>query len=104
MIALLRDAGLRVEETGSVGVSDLHYVLATTPRAGESTSTDDPTLATRSLPPLPKPRWIVPAIVVAAIAAHLLVPLAVAARVTLWAGVALAVVVTAHLIVARRKR
>jgi len=104
MVALLRDAGFRVEETGSVGVSDLHYVLAVTPRAGESASTEHPMPATRSLPPLPKPRWIVPAIVVAAIAAHLLVPLAVAARVTLWVGVTLAVVVTAHLIVARRKR
>ena len=104
MVALLRDAGFRVEETGSVGVSDLHYVLAVTPRAGESTTSDDAMPATRSLPPLPKPRWIVPAIVVAAIGAHLIAPLAVAARVSLWVGMALAVVVMAHMLAARRKR
>jgi len=102
MVALLRDAGFRVDETGSVGVSDLHYVLAMSPRAGESTTADDAMPATRSLPPLPKPRWIVPAIVVAAIAAHLLVPLAVAARVTLWVGVVLAVVVMAHVVARKR--
>jgi ubiquinone/menaquinone biosynthesis C-methylase UbiE len=81
MVALLRDAGFRVEETGSVGVSDLHYVLAVSPRAGESPTTDDALPATRSLPPLPKPRWIVPAIVVLAVAAHLLLGWGVADQV-----------------------
>lgn len=70
MVVLLRDAGFRIEETGDVGVSDLRYALAVAPRAGEAATTDDAIPAARSLPPLPKPRWIVLAIVVA-VGAHL---------------------------------
>src|SRR5688572_9953717 len=62
MSVLLRDAGFRLEETGSVGVSDLRYVLATAPRPGEPATANDAVPATQLLPPLPKPRWIVPAI------------------------------------------
>jgi ubiquinone/menaquinone biosynthesis C-methylase UbiE len=71
MIVLLRDAGFRIEVTGDVGVSDLRYVLAVAPCAGEAAPVDHEVPSIRSLPPLPKPRWIVPAIVVVAVGAHL---------------------------------
>ena len=102
IVALLRDADLRVEETGAVGASDLWYVLAFAPRTGEPAASDGALPATRSLPPLPMPRWLVPAIVIVAVAAHAIAVQQVAARVTLsLAGVAIAavaaVVVGAHL-------
>ena len=69
MVTLLRDAGLHVEETGSVGVSDLQFAVATTPRLGEDSSPAD-VIPTRALPPLGRSRWIVPAVAIAALAAH----------------------------------
>jgi ubiquinone/menaquinone biosynthesis C-methylase UbiE len=86
IVALLRDAGLRVVETGAVGVSDLQYVLAMAPSAGEDAGMDQSTPAARSLPALPAPRWIVPAVVVVAVAGHALVAQQAAARVTLSAA------------------
>jgi ubiquinone/menaquinone biosynthesis C-methylase UbiE len=71
--ALLRDAGFRIVEQGSVGVSDLQYVLGEVPRAGESLVPPDGAVAMRSLPGLPAPRWIIPSILVVAIVAHLAV-------------------------------
>jgi ubiquinone/menaquinone biosynthesis C-methylase UbiE len=71
--ALLRDAGFRIVEQGSVGVSDLQYVLGEVPRAEESLEPPDGAVAMRSLPGLPAPRWIIPSILVVAIVAHLAV-------------------------------
>jgi ubiquinone/menaquinone biosynthesis C-methylase UbiE len=100
--ALLADAGFHIAERGSVGVSDLQYVLAEAPRAGESLAVPDAVVASRSLPPLPAPRWIIPAIVVIAIVAHLVVAQQLVTRIALSvtglaiAGV-LALVVVMHL-------
>ena len=100
MVALLRDAGFRVEETGSVGVSDLHYVLAVAPRAGETVDSAVP--ATRSLPPLPRPRWIVPAILLLGVAVHAFMARSLAMLVSAWVMVAVMVAVVALHAVARR--
>jgi ubiquinone/menaquinone biosynthesis C-methylase UbiE len=112
MTTLLREAGMSVEEAGSVGVSDLRYVLARTSRAGEQPEPDGATPATpatRSLPSLPPPRWIVPAVVAAAVAAHLLVARRVAAHVALSAagiamGALLLAIVALHVLGGRRAR
>jgi ubiquinone/menaquinone biosynthesis C-methylase UbiE len=91
IVALLGDAGFHIAERGSVGVSDLHYVLAEPPGEGESLVRSDVVVESRSLPPLPAPRWIIPAIALVAIAAHLLVAQQLVARVALSAaGVAIA--------------
>jgi SAM-dependent methyltransferase len=66
IIELLERTGHWVVESGSVGVSDLQFVVARRPRSGEN----QPTHAHRSLAPLPAPRWILPAVVVALVAAH----------------------------------
>jgi ubiquinone/menaquinone biosynthesis C-methylase UbiE len=66
IIELLERSGLWVAESGSVGVSDLQFAVARRPWAGES----QPTHVRRSLAPLPAPRWILPAVVVALVAAH----------------------------------
>jgi ubiquinone/menaquinone biosynthesis C-methylase UbiE len=68
IVTLLRDAGLRVGETGSVGVSDLQYVLATSPIPGAVL--DETAPVTRSLDPLPTPRWVLPVGGVALVAGH----------------------------------
>jgi len=109
MVALLRESGMRVQETGSVGVSDLQYVLAVAPMAGEQPMPDDTIPVARSLPSLAAPRWIIPALVVAAVVAHLLLARRVAAHVTLSAaglaaGLLLMTVVVLHLAGARRAR
>src|SRR5262245_36510461 len=66
IIALLERTGLWVVESGSVGASDLQFAVARRPRAGENS----PAHVHRSLEPLPAPRWILPAAVVALVAAH----------------------------------
>ncbi|HKP16153.1 MAG TPA: methyltransferase domain-containing protein [Gemmatimonadaceae bacterium] len=109
MVALLRDSGMRVQETGSVGMSDLQYVVATAPAAGEQATPDDTIPATRSLPTIAPSRWIIPLVVTAAVAAHLLAVRRVAAHVTLTAaglGAAalLLAVVAVHVVAARRAR
>jgi ubiquinone/menaquinone biosynthesis C-methylase UbiE len=81
IVALLGGAGFHIVERGSVGMSDLQYVLAEVPRAGESLVRSDAVVGSRSLPALPAPRWIVPAIVVIAIAAHLAVAQRIVGRV-----------------------
>lgn len=70
IVALVRGAGLHVKELGTVGVSDLHFVLASTPKDDESDDTLQPTPTTRTLPPLPTPRWIWAALIVCALLAH----------------------------------
>jgi len=66
IVELLQRTGHWVVESGSVGVSDLQFAVARRPRAGET----QPTHAHRSLAPLPAPRWILPALVVALVVAH----------------------------------
>ena len=109
MTALLREAGFRVEETGDVGVSDLRYALAVAPHAGETAPSDDAMPAARTHPPLAKPRWIVPAIVVVALAAHLwmagtLARLVSLSAVGIIAGVLLMLFVAVHALGVKRMR
>jgi hypothetical protein len=109
MVTLLRESGMRVVETGSVGVSDLQYVVAVAPMVGERPLTDDTVSVARSLPPLAPPRWLVPSLVLTAVIAHLLVARRAAAHLTLSAAgtVALALllaVVALHLSGVRRAR
>ena len=70
IVAVLSNAGLRIVDKGSVGVSDLHFVVATEPGIGD----DDVRLAGadeyRSLDSLPMPRWIFLVAVVAVVAGH----------------------------------
>ena len=88
VVELLENAGLRVVERGSLGASDLQFALAETPSvatlagadAAERGMGDHP--SARSLPPLPWPRWVVPASAAAVVLAHVLV-----ARLA-WAGLA----------------
>ena len=100
MIVLLRDAGFRIDETGSVGVSDLQYVLATSPIPGVELDGSAP--VSRSLDPLPTPRWVLPALGVALVAGHLAVVRGLSSTLALsvaaMAGVA-AIVVAAHVAV-----
>jgi ubiquinone/menaquinone biosynthesis C-methylase UbiE len=79
VVELLGSAGLRVAERGSVGVSDLQYAIAEAPPAAAPSGADEHRIDTdgpppfRSLPPLAKPRWLLPAGVAAVVLAHLLV-------------------------------
>jgi ubiquinone/menaquinone biosynthesis C-methylase UbiE len=107
MVALLRGAEFRVEETGAVGMSDLRYALAVKSLPGQARPDDDAPVH-RSLAPLPRPRWIAPAAVGVAVAVHALMGLQLAARVTLSAaGLAIAavaaVVAWLHLAAPRRR-
>ena len=100
IVALLREAGFRVESVGAVGIADLQYVLAVAPRAGEVASGVEEPPALRSLPPIAQPPWIVVAILAVAIVVHL----AIAAQLASWvalslAGVLAAIALTAFLIV-----
>ena len=70
MVALLSDAGLRVNEIGTVGVSDLHFVLASAQNVDASRLTLPSTPTTRSLPSLPTPHWVWAAVIVCALLAH----------------------------------
>ena len=92
VVALLTEAGLRVEETGSVGVSDLHFVLATAPVAGIDERTEREAPAFRSLDPLPTPAWIWGGLAVAAVGGHALVLRGVSSRLALSAMAVVAVV------------
>jgi ubiquinone/menaquinone biosynthesis C-methylase UbiE len=73
IIELLSEAGLNVMERGSVGVSDLHFVVATAPSRGHEDREDRQTPAHRSLDPLPAPRWILLVLGVALIAGHAII-------------------------------
>jgi hypothetical protein len=80
--ALLERAGLRVQERGAVGASDLQFTVATAPDALE--------LAPRpALPPLPLPPWIWLTGGAALIAIHLLV-LRMASTALVLSGIGLA--------------
>ncbi|HEY9228319.1 MAG TPA: methyltransferase domain-containing protein [Gemmatimonadaceae bacterium] len=69
IIRLLSGAGLPASEMGSVGVSDLQFALAMKPRD----SIAPPDIASpseRSMPPLGAPRWLLPIVIIAVVAAH----------------------------------
>jgi ubiquinone/menaquinone biosynthesis C-methylase UbiE len=83
IIGLLNEAGLRVVESGSVGVSDLHFALAMAPSTRDDDEHDREAIVSRSLDPLPAPRWILPVLVVALVAGHGLVLRAASARLAL---------------------
>lgn len=92
IIELLSEAGLGVVESGSVGVSDLHFALATAPSTRDDQLHDRETPVFRSLDPLPAPRWILAVLVVALVAGHGLVLRAVSSRLALSAVAVVAVV------------
>jgi ubiquinone/menaquinone biosynthesis C-methylase UbiE len=112
IIALLSEAGLSVVESGSVGIRDLEFALATIPSLR-----DDPNgreaIVTRSLDPLPMPRWVVPALGITLVVGHEIVLSAAPLRLGLLAvtGVAGLVVIAharlasvAHALLRRRSR
>jgi ubiquinone/menaquinone biosynthesis C-methylase UbiE len=70
ILGLLSDAGLEVVESGSVGVSDLQFVLATAPSRSHENRGVRAAPAHRSLEPLPAPRWVWPVLAIAVVAAH----------------------------------
>lgn len=72
VVDLLGRTGLGVGEMGSVGVSDLRYALATKPLSvDEAHAAASP--VERSLPPLPAPKWLWGVAIVVLVAAHLIV-------------------------------
>jgi ubiquinone/menaquinone biosynthesis C-methylase UbiE len=94
IIELLQRTGHWVVESGSVGISDLQFAVARRPQPGEN----PPTHVHRSLEPLPAPRWILPAVVVAVLLAHgLLIHIASSA----WALSTIALVAVAAVLVAK---
>jgi ubiquinone/menaquinone biosynthesis C-methylase UbiE len=104
IVGLLSEAELTVVENGSVGVGDLHFAVATAPSRPGDERHDRRTHTSRSLDPLPAPRWILPVLGAALVTGHGIVlrvapsrlaPSAVA--VTLIAGL----LVTTHLGLAR---
>ena len=95
ILALLERAGLRVEETGAVGASDLQFATARVPVPGAHEPPTPP--AVRSLPPLPMPRWIWLVGIAAVLVAHALL-LRVASTALVLGG--LSVVVIAALLLA----
>ena len=83
--ALLSEAGMHVVESGSVGVSDLHFAFATAPSDRGDDRDDGETIVSRSLDPLPVPRWILAVLAVALVAGHGLVLRVVSSRLALSA-------------------
>jgi len=91
IVDLLDRSELRVTELGSVGASDLRFALAKKSSLDEQKSVTPP--GERSMPRLPRPRWLLPACLIAVVAVHLMVLRG------LWAAVALGSVVFAAVIV-----
>jgi SAM-dependent methyltransferase len=83
IVGLLSEAGLRVTETGAVGVSDLQFVIACAPALGRSEDLPSLVPSTRSLDRLPLPRWIWVPLIVAVLLAHGIVIRAASSRLTL---------------------
>ena len=109
MVALLRDAGLRPEVMGDVGIADLQYVVARSPTADDAAPAPDVPPAVRSLPAMARPNWIVVAVLVVAVAVHLAIVGQLAALVAwsvvgLLAAVALLAFVVVHVFGGRRMR
>ncbi len=83
MTELLTESGVHVVESGSVGVGDLQFALATAPGIGENRQDERHTH--RSLDSLPMPRWLFVFLVVALIAGHGIVLRLVSSRLALSA-------------------
>lgn len=67
IVELLRASGLAVVDTGSVGFGDLQFAMA---NASDANDVSPAKPAYRVMPPLPRPRWLIPAVVVAIVALH----------------------------------
>ena len=91
IVELLSEPGLRVVESGSVGVSDLQFVVAAAPSPGDEAWQERETHASRSLEPLPAPRWIWAVLGVAVVAGHGVALRAAWSRLALSAAAALGV-------------
>ena len=115
IVELLSGAGLSVVESGAVGVSDLQFAVATVPSSDDAERHDRRSHASRSLGPLPAPRWVLPALVIALVAGHGIVLRAASSRLALSAlvvaGVAVLLVLThspfagaVHTLLRRRTR
>ena len=72
ILDLLSDAGLAILESGSVGVSDLHFALATM-RSDQSGGLVRGPMVSRSLQPLPTPPWVFAIVVAVGLIAHAVV-------------------------------
>ena len=83
MVDLLNGAGLRVEKMGTVGVSDLQFVIAVEPKLDAIDDSFPSTPTVQALDPLPTPRWIWAALVVLVLAAHGVVIRGASSRLTL---------------------
>jgi ubiquinone/menaquinone biosynthesis C-methylase UbiE len=83
IVGLLSEAGLRVKEIGAVGVSDLQFVVARAPTLEPSADLVSSELTTRSLDPLPAPRWIWALLIIAVLIAHGIMIRGASSRVTL---------------------
>lgn len=70
IVELLSEADLRVVESGSVGVRDLQFAVATAPSPPDHDRQDRQTHASRSFDPLPAPRWLLPVLGIALVAGH----------------------------------
>ena len=70
IVALLEGTGLRVAALGSVGVADLQFALAESPRPGDPAPAGQRAPESRALAPLPLPRWVFALVILAVIGAH----------------------------------
>ena len=98
IVALLQDAGLRLQERGTVGLADLRYALAGAPGPADAPAAPAPD-AYRTLAPLPTSRWVLVAAAVALLAGHGLVLRVATSRLALPAlvlGAGVLVAAAAH--------
>ena len=83
IVGLLQTADLRVVETGSVGVADLQFAVATVAGAGTENARDLPVPTHRSLEALPMSGWFLAVAAVAVVATHAVVFRAATSRMAL---------------------
>lgn len=72
IVDLLGRTGLPVAEMGAVGVSDLRYALATKPRDADGAQAVSAPVE-RALPALPAPKWLWGVALIVVVAAHVIV-------------------------------
>ena len=96
IVALLQRAGLRVDESGAVGASDLQFAVA---RVAVDDMHDTSPPMVRALPPLPMPRWVWLLPIATVVAAHVLLLRIASATLVLGslAALAVAALLLAHL-------
>lgn len=85
IVELLSKSGLTLVESGSLGVSDLRFALATAPGSRADDRQDGQAPATRSLDPLPAPRWLLIVPGIALVAGHAIVLRVASSRLALSA-------------------